>query len=533
MDFFEILQLLRRRWGVIVLLVVAGSAAGWVTAPGEDTRPTSYQASVTLLANPRANAGVNLDQAALLATTGQVPADVATAIGAPSPAAARAGVSAAATRETASIRIVARRSAPEDAETVSRAFASALVQSLSGNDLAAYQQQLAQANDSVTEIRARLAELRALPSSDPLGAPDPDVAVQIVSLEDQLSSAIDTINRLEAEGEPEPVLLIVEEGPAGSVAPAGLRAPDGKAQRAVLLGGFGLLLGIGTAFALDRLDTRIRNKATAEAALGAPVIAEIPPLPGGRQARNELLALTQPSSPFVESYRALRTVVALTARPGPGRDPDGGVVLVVSSPGAGEGKTTTSAHLAAMLAEAGRSVLLVSADLRRPRLHQLFDAEREPGLTDILSGGDTPRPLGDVVQQTKVHRVHLLPSGAPTSNPAPLLREAGRMLDAARAAFDFVLVDTAPLLIANDATELSTAADGILLMARAGKTSIDAAQRSAEVVNRLGVPIVGAVLIAATDTPTAYNYYRYRYYREDGTGARRRGRRRRGEDDGR
>lgn len=510
MDFFEVIQLLRRRWPVIVLVTLTGLVAGYVTAPGEGTRDVRYSATTTLLANPQSSTGVNLQQAALLTTTGSVPTEVAQDLGLEDADAARRGVTATADTETGSVEVKAVRGTPTQAEEVSAAFANELVETLSGNDRRAYDEQLAQLNERVQQLQAEADLNRAAALENP---EDEATAAALAAAQSALTQAQTDRTQFQSQGPPQSSLLIVEEGEGREVEPEGVRAPDGKFQRGVLLGAFGLLLGAGAAFALDRLDTKIRNKATAEAAFGYPVIAEIPPLPGGKRHRDELLAITQPSSPFVESYRGLRTVVALTADSassnGSGKH---GTVLLVTSPGAGEGKTTTAAHLAAMLAEVGRSVLVVSADLRRPRLHALFETDREPGLTEMLSGTDVAPDLRDLVKETKLTRVRLLPSGAPTENPAPLLRQAGEVLTAARQVFDFVIVDTAPLLVADDASSLATIADGVIIMARATRTSIDAAQRSAEILERLDTPVMGAVLVGATDTPTAYSYYRYRYY---------------------
>src|SRR5207248_8153638 len=124
-----------------------------------------------------------------------------------------------------------------------------------------------------------------------------------------------------------------------------------------------------------------------------------------------LLTRTDATSPFVEAYRGLRTYVALWG-PEIGED-DGHRVILVTSPGAGEGKTTTVAHLAAMLAELGRSVVVISADLRRPRLHEYFDLPEGPGLVDALGGKSGPPDFGKLDRATPVRGVRLVPSGPP------------------------------------------------------------------------------------------------------------------------
>lgn len=509
MDFFEAIQILRRRWPVILIVVLAGVVAGFVSAPGEDAAEQEYAATTTLLANPLYSGRLNLQQAALLVTTGEVPTAVAEEMGLDDAVSARRNVSASADDDTASIDVTARRPVPAEAEEISASFARELTEQLGSADAEEFERQVATAAEQVADIQARVDLLEAQLEN---AGSDPALEVAVQAARQELAVALSSLSQLQSQGPPRPPLVVVEEGEARQVQDEGFGPPDGKPQRAALLGGFGLLLGLGAAFALDRLDTKVRNKASTAAAFGYPVIAEIPPLPS-RSSREELLAVTDPSAPFVEAYRALRTVVALTTEEW-SAERDGGVVIVVTSPGAGEGKTTTAAHLAAMLAEVGRSVLVVSADLRRPRIHVLLEADREPGLTELLSGDDAELGLRDLVRETNVAGVRLLPSGAPATNPAPLLRRAGDVLNAARTVFDFVVVDTAPLLVANDATELATVADGVIVLAHAARTSVDAAQRSAELLNRIGTPVLGAVLIAATDTLAAYGYYRNRYYTE-------------------
>ena len=517
MDFFEAIQLIRRRWLVILVAVLAGVAAGYVTAPGEaGADDVEYAATATLLVNPRSPVGVNLEQAALLATTGPVPEAVARELGLDGPDDARRGVSATADTETSSLQIRATRAEPERAEEVAAQFAEQLILALSSSDVSSYEDQVVSLQTTIQDLQQRVDELGA--QAAPFGEDLPPVLdADLRSAQTQLTNTLNTLAQLQAQGAPEAALLVVEEGRAGQVGSDALAAPDGKVQRALLLAIFGVLLGVGGAFALDRLDTRIRTKALAEQAFGHPVIAEIPPIPRKRRESYELLALTQPASPFVESYRALRTVVALSSPTSPEweRRGGGGRVVLVTSAGAGEGKTTTVAHLAAMLAEVNRSVLVVSADFRRPRLHQFFDRERGPGLTDLLASDDDDVDLAKLIQTTGVHNVRLLPSGSPTENPAPLMGRTIELLEAARKVVDYVLVDTPPVLVANDANELISAADDVIVVARSGRTTIDAAARTAEIMERIGAPVLGTVLVAATDMPTAYSYYRYRYYSDD------------------
>jgi capsular exopolysaccharide synthesis family protein len=291
-------------------------------------------------------------------------------------------------------------------------------------------------------------------------------------------------------GGPNSPLRTLEPAMASPVESDDIVGPSSRPGRALLLGAFGLVLGLGAAFVVERLDNRIRSKRAAAEALGIAIVAEVPPI--SRLDRDRLVSHTEPSL-FVEAYRGLRTFVDMwTPHPAKG---NGGRVIVVTSPTAGEGKTVTVAHLATTMAEIGRSVLVISADLRHPRLHLYFDRAREPGLVDILRGAPDTRRLTDLNLVTPIPGVSFVASGTPVENPSALLDHIGVHLDAARALGDIVLVDSPPLLTTSDGADLARHADGVLLVLRAGRTSVAAATRSVELLDRLGIPVLGTVLV--------------------------------------
>jgi Mrp family chromosome partitioning ATPase len=202
----------------------------------------------------------------------------------------------------------------------------------------------------------------------------------------------------------------------------------------------------------------------------------------------------QPSG-LIEAYRGLRTSVDVWTSEADRET--GGRLIVVTSPVGAEGTTSTVAHLGATLGEIGRSVMLVSADLRRPRLHLYFNRAMEPGLTDVLRGAPDTRRLADLNLATTSRGVQFVASGAPVRNPAPLLDRIGDHLEEARTLGDIVLVDAPPLLTTSEGADLASHADGVLLVVRAGRTSIGAAARSVELLERLKIPLIGAVLVGS------------------------------------
>ncbi|HKN91564.1 MAG TPA: hypothetical protein VJ622_14915, partial [Acidimicrobiia bacterium] len=432
MTLRDSLHVLRRRLLIVLAVAILGVAGGWVSAPGKSAGQVSYRATHTLIYEPHGNQSFNIQQIALLASSGEVPSRVAARLKLDRNQ-VRSAVSAVANPDVATIAITGRSADPAGAVLLADVTAEELVTEITGADQAAYDAQLKQLTGQVDGARARL---NAIPAKN---APDQAAAKADVTAAEQ------ALQQYKSTPAPNTQLRTLEKASAAAVSPAGVKAPNSKTGRALLLGALGLLVGIASAFALDRLDSRIRSKSRAEEAFGAPVVAEVPPI--GKSLQGRLLTRTDPTSPFIESYRGLRTYVALWA-PETGDD-DGHRVILVTSPGASEGKTTTVAHLAAMLAEIGRSVVVISADLRRPRIHQYFDLPEGPGLVDALAAGLDAPEFDKLDRPTPVRNVRLVPSGPSVNNPAPLLEHAAVLIRATRPLADFVLIDCPPLLVAN------------------------------------------------------------------------------------
>jgi capsular exopolysaccharide synthesis family protein len=503
--FRDAVGTLRRRLLILLLGLMVGVTAGWFTAPGERRQRTTYRATHTLIYEARGAGNYNIEQVALLATSGEVPSRVAARLKLDR-SQVRSGVSAEAQTDVSTISISARSATPDRAVALADVTAEELEAEIAGSYQAA-------ADADRARLQTRLDSAR-----DRFNAIPPKNAAEKAAAQSDVQAAERALQQYEPSKAAKPELRSLETASASAVPPAGVQVFESKAGRAGLLGLVGLLLGVAAAMGLDRLDSRIRSKSAAEAAFGAPVVAEVPRI--SKASENELLALTQPSSPFVEAYRGLRTYVALWA---PEADvEDGHRVIVVTSPSPSEGKTTTVANLAAMLAEIGRSVVVVSADLRRPRIHQYFGVAAGPGLVEALAVKSGQPVFRGLDQATSVRGVRIVPSGSPVENPAPLFEHAEDLVDAVRTMADFVLIDAPPLLVANDAVELARHADGVLFVARAGQTSLEGAECCAETLRRLDIPVVGAVLVASEAASSASRYYASRYYAEPERNGRRR-----------
>jgi capsular exopolysaccharide synthesis family protein len=213
----------------------------------------------------------------------------------------------------------------------------------------------------------------------------------------------------------------------------------------------------------------------------------------------DLVTLTDPRAPASEAYRTLRTNLIFSSLDDPLQ------TLVVTSPVSDEGKSTALANLAVTMAQGGRRTIIVDCDLRRPSQHTIWGVAQEPGLTTmVLENLDAP-PLLDV----GVENLQLLPSGPLPPNPADLLGSARMeaIVDRLAAEADLVLFDTPPVIAVTDAALLSAKLDGVLMVIRAGSTRREDAERAKELLERLNVRIVGAVLINAAVNSRAGGYY--------------------------
>ena len=282
------------------------------------------------------------------------------------------------------------------------------------------------------------------------------------------------------------------EPPAAPVRP---RRGQGLAA-AALLG----VLGAGVAvFAREYLRRKVYSPMDLERRLGISVLALVPsatPPDGDRAGALSPLP--------AEAFRRLRATVMMEV----GAAGQTGQLLVVTSAAPGDGKTFVAAHLAAALAAVHQRVVLIDADLRRPRLHKMFDRRRTPGLSDVLLGR---RAAADVLQRVPAEGPLLVPSGIPTAEASELLSlQSFRVfIDGLRQDFDWIVIDSPPVMAVTDAAVLARDAAGVLFVTSAERTSLEAAETALKVLDDAGARVVGAVLNRAPVSKEAFYYSRY------------------------
>lgn len=254
----------------------------------------------------------------------------------------------------------------------------------------------------------------------------------------------------------------------------------------------GLLIGLAAAFVLDRLDTRVRGAADLRQTLGLSTLGSIPRFPDRhRHPGTALVTVHAPNGPEADAFRRLRTSVLLALRD------DGARTLAITSAVAAEGKTTVAANLAVALAQGGRRVLLVAADLRRSGIEELFDLPAAPGLTDVLLGDETldrvEHAVGDLVVITR---------GTPVDNPTDLLgsESTAEAVEALAHGFDLVIFDTPPVLAVADVGVLAPRVDATLLVVSLSQAGTAQVEEASTELTLAGARVLGATLNDDTDT---------------------------------
>lgn len=315
-------------------------------------------------------------------------------------------------------------------------------------------------------------------------------------------------------------------------------APDGpigpNRTRTVLMAVFlSLGLGVGFALFLEYLDDTVHSTDEVERLLHLPALAVIPSAaaggrrrllapPGGLQVRNghasdnqELLMNVDGRSPLAEAYRHLRTSVLLSTA---GRAPRS---LLITSSLPGEGKTTTAVNTAVSLAQTGASVVIIDADMRRPRLRSIFGMSDRAGLSSILSTDMSETDMLALVSKDEVSGLFVLTSGPIPPNPAELLGsdQMRRLMATLQAEYTHVVVDSPPVTSFTDGVLIASIVDGVLLVVHGGKSSRHVVKRARQLLHDVGAKIFGVVLnnvnLQSHDYYYYQRYYGSQYYKSD------------------
>ena len=268
--------------------------------------------------------------------------------------------------------------------------------------------------------------------------------------------------------------------------------------RSLSIGGvLGLVLGVALAYVIDLADKSFRTPDEIRGQLKLPVIGHIPIIEThSRRRKNQDSASKidqsvachhRPRSTVAEAYRSVRTALYFGTR---GEEHK---VIQVTSADAGDGKTTLTCNLAVSIAQSGKRVCLIDCDFRRSRIHEVFGVDASSGISNVIAGrGD----LNEAIQTTEIENLFVLPAGPKPPNPSELLtsHRFKEVLDALRAKFDTIIIDTPPLLAVTDPSAVAPRVDSVLLVMRITKNVRPNAQRAKEVLDGLGANVVGVVV---------------------------------------
>jgi non-specific protein-tyrosine kinase len=345
-----------------------------------------------------------------------------------------------------------------------------------------------------------------------------DLQSQINSLQNQVNTWQSTFAQYQLLlGERSVKLLEVIEEAAVPTMPVG---PNWMLQ-VMLAAAIGAALGVAAAFLLEYLDETMRSPDDVTKATGLTTLGAITRISGDRPDE-KLITVLHPRSPISEAYRTMRTNLQFSALD---REL---TTLVVTSPSPKEGKSTTAANLSVVMAQAGKSVVLVDSDLRRPLIHKIFQLSNQEGLTNALLLGPT---VNGQLQETGIENLRVLTSGPLPPNPSELLgsQKMEALIAQLKEEAEIIVFDTPPALPVTDAAVLSTKADGVLIVADAGKTGRGAAGQAVENLRQVGANLLGVAVnrLSPRGSGNYYYYYYYYHYRYAQDTARRRKARRR------
>ncbi len=264
---------------------------------------------------------------------------------------------------------------------------------------------------------------------------------------------------------------------------------------------FGLGGGIGLAFFMEYFDNTFKNTREIERATRLPALGIIPmqKLPG--VIKRPMIAYSQSRSPVAEAFRSIGTFIMLSSSVKPPKS------ILVTSPGEKEGKTTICINTAMALAESMGKGVIIDADLRKPKLHHSFEVDNAVGLSTFLSGNIEFEDA--LIKKTRVNGLNIITSGPLSPNPSELIvsRRMKDLLEALYATYDFVIIDSPPLMGMSDSVYLSRIVDGSVIVIKAGETTKHILVETKKVFRNINSRILGVVLNGINESDLKYNYY--------------------------
>jgi capsular exopolysaccharide synthesis family protein len=522
------------RWSWLLILgtVLAGGTAFFVSR----SQTRIYQATATVLVNQAqaatgptyqdvlANQQLSKTYANLVPSR-PVVGEVAKNLGLP-PAEVSGHINASVVRDTQLIKINVQHPNPQTAATIAnetaKVFSNQIRDAQGADQVKAeedLQNQIKAVQESIDQTNAELTRLNGRPP----GLPEDQRQNQIAQANSRLDSLRNNLASLQRDLQDLQISVAKSFNSVKLAEPATAPLAPIKPRPkldALLAGLLGLLAATGVVGVIEYLDDTVKTPDDVTRAVGASTLGAITRFEtqratrlGRRKTVSRLLTSLDGRSPVAEAYRMVRTNLEFARSDRPNQ------TMLITSSSPEEGKSTTAANLALVLAQTGRRVILVDADLRRPSLHRVFDVPNSTGLSTLFVM-DEPAVEG-LLRMTPLDNLLLLPSGPLPPNPAELLSSARmeRIIALLKDQADLIVFDSPPLLGVADASALAARLDGVLLVVDSGRTRAGALQHAVEVLGRAHARLWGVVLnkLAAGRGSGYYYYYTYRYYSADET----------------
>jgi len=498
LDLRQLMRIVRRRaWIVILLMLVAGG-----TAYARSSRETPvYSASATMVVSAGVSTSDLSDYNSIFQTqqlaqtyqrmvaTGPVLSRVAATLGVDS---VDAAVSASNITDTQFLVVTVTDTDPEwavlVANTVVTEFQGYMEERAAGRAEAVkggLNEQIESLSGRLEEIDAELNDLR---SGD--GADTPAVQQQIDDLTQERANVNQSLTNLTTNAVTIDAQMMAGSPQIEMVNPASAAAKISPNPRSSLtLGLFvGLMLGVGVVALLEFLDNTVKPEQNLQQITGAPVLATVSALnrmsPGGAQ----VFTIAQPQSGATEAMRLLRTNLEFASAS------EGIGSLTVTSPNPAEGKSTIAANMGVVMAQSGRTVVVIDADLRKPTQHRIFGVPNEQGLTTLLTHPE--QPWKSVALKVALPGLQLISCGPIPPNPSDLLssQRFAQLVERVKRDVDLVIIDSPPMLSASDALAVARHTDGVVLVCRSHKTRLDAMRHVAHSVHQGGIRLIGLVV---------------------------------------